>query len=155
MEVFDQFRTFFITVFHLNVFVFSIPICIKFRSQPLFASFLITASIALFKSYPSIADTSFYISLLATFTNLHKYSPHLYLSLSGLLYACLLGPLFFNSWTQGSGNANFFYAITLLWSVSQIIMVVDLGYAMLKREFERLNPGWRQARVELLYLYNE
>ncbi|KAJ3367887.1 hypothetical protein HDU91_001022 [Kappamyces sp. JEL0680] len=155
MEVFDQFRTFFLTVFHLNVFVFTIPICVKFRKQPLIASLVVCASISLFKAYPSIADVTLYLGLISMHFELFKYSPHLYVAIAGLAYASLLGPLFFNSWVyNGGGNANFFYAITLVWAVSQIVLVVDLLYAHLKREWERLHPGWRRMRVELLYQYS-
>jgi len=87
---------------------------------------------------------------------LFKYAPYLYLAISGLLYSALLGPLFFNAWVyNGGGNANFFYAMTLVWSVSQIMLCMDLVYAHIKREFERLHPGWRRMRVELLYQYEE
>lgn len=80
----------------------------------------------------------------------------MYLALSGLLYCSLLGPLFFNAWVYvAGGNANFFYAITLVWGVSQIMLVVDLVFAHLKREWEKTKPGWRRMRVELLYQYNE
>ncbi len=126
------------------------------RTQPLLVSFLVCASISLFKSYPSIADLTLYLSLISMHFELFKYAPHLYLAISGLLYSALLGPLFFNSWVyNGGGNANFFYAITLVWSVSQIMLCIDLVYAYIKREFERLHPGWRRMRVELLYQYED
>jgi phosphatidylinositol glycan class U len=89
-------------------------------------------------------------------SELFKYTPHIFYSISALIFAIALGPLMFNAWVYaGSGNANFFYAITLVWSVAQIILIIDLMYAFLKREFERKNPAWRRMRVELLYQVDE
>jgi phosphatidylinositol glycan class U len=86
---------------------------------------------------------------------LFKYASHMYIAIIGLTYSSVLGPLFFNSWVyNGGGNANFFYAITLVWAISQIVLIVDLVYAHLRREFEREHPGWRRMRVELLYQYS-
>jgi phosphatidylinositol glycan class U len=85
---------------------------------------------------------------------LFKFAPHLCVAFSGIVYSCVLGPLFFNAWVyQGSGNANFFYAITLVWAVSQIILISDLIFAFIKRDWEKTYPGWRRMRVELIYQY--
>lgn len=55
-----------------------------------------------------------------------------------LLYAALLGPAFLHLWMYaGSGNANFFYAITLVYSLAQIILVADALYAMIRVDWER------------------
>jgi phosphatidylinositol glycan class U len=58
-----------------------------------------------------------------------------------LMYACLLGPAFYHLWIYaGSGNANFFYAITLVWSLGLILVVCDLLYAVLRDEWEVERP---------------
>ena len=58
-----------------------------------------------------------------------------------LAYAALLGPAFLHLWMYaGSGNANFFYAITLVYNLAQIILVADGLYAMLKLDWEE-NEG--------------
>ena len=57
-----------------------------------------------------------------------------------LTYAALLGPAFLHLWVYaGSGNANFFYAITLVYSLAQIILVADALYAMVRVDWERHN----------------
>jgi phosphatidylinositol glycan class U len=61
-------------------------------------------------------------------------------------------PLFFNLWVYyGSGNANFFYAITLLYNAAQIFFVLEFVYASLLREWDLMYPGLRKARVELVF----
>jgi phosphatidylinositol glycan class U len=125
-----------------------------FRSRPLFAAFLLCSFISIFKSYPTVADAALVFPLLMMHSEYFKYAPHLYLAVSGILYSIVLGPLQFNSWVYaGSGNANFFYAITLLWSISQVILMTDVTFGFLKREWERNNPGWRKMRPELIYEY--
>ena len=62
---------------------------------------------------------------------------YLFLAGSMLAYATFLGPAFLHLWMYaGSGNANFFYAITLVYSLSQIILVADSLYAMLRVQWE-------------------
>ena len=69
-----------------------------------------------------------------------------------MAYSVLLGPVFYGLWTySGAGNANFFYAITLNWGLAQVILVTDSAFAYLRREWERLHPDLRQARVELVH----
>lgn len=49
------------------------------------------------------------------------------------LHALLLLPLFHHLWlTQGTGNANFFYAITLVFGVSNGAALIDCVYAGLR-----------------------
>lgn len=56
---------------------------------------------------------------------------------STLAYASLLGPAFYYLWIYaGSGNANFFYAITLVWCLSLTLWVSDALYAVLRDEAE-------------------
>lgn len=61
----------------------------------------------------------------------------MFLAFSMLSYASLLGPAFLHLWIYaGSGNANFFYAITLVYSLAQIILVADALYAMVRVDWE-------------------
>jgi phosphatidylinositol glycan class U len=63
---------------------------------------------------------------------------------SALLYATLLGPAFYHLWIYaGSGNANFFYAITLVWSLGLSIVLADSILAALREEWELENPEMR------------
>ena len=49
------------------------------------------------------------------------------------LHASLLLPLFHHLWlAQGTGNANFFYAITLVFGVSNGAALIDCTYAGLR-----------------------
>ena len=60
---------------------------------------------------------------------------------AALLYASFLGPAFYYLWIYaGSGNANFFYAITLVWSLGLSFIVADSLYAVLRDEWEVERP---------------
>ena len=62
-------------------------------------------------------------------------------ALSSLLYSTLLGPAFYYLWIYaGSGNANFFYAITLVWSLGLVVILADMLYAILRDEWEVERP---------------
>lgn len=54
-----------------------------------------------------------------------------------MLYAIVLGPAFYYLWIYaGSGNANFFYAITLVWSLGLSLLIADSIWAVLRDEWE-------------------
>lgn len=52
-------------------------------------------------------------------------------------YALCLLPTFYHQWIElGAGNANFYYASTLVWAVGNGLMWIDSISAMLKRMVE-------------------
>ena len=72
-----------------------------------------------------------------------------FFAVSTLLYATLLGPAFYHLWIYaGSGNANFFYAITLVWSLALSIIVGDSLFAVLRDEWEVERPEMRGKEVK-------
>ena len=71
-----------------------------------------------------------------------------FLAVSVLLYTTLLGPAFYHIWIYaGSGNANFFYAITLVWSLGLSMLVGDSLFAVLRDEWELSRPEMRGKTV--------
>jgi phosphatidylinositol glycan class U len=74
-----------------------------------------------------------------------------FLAVSALLYTTLLGPAFYHLWIYaGSGNANFFYAITLVWSLALIILIGDLLHAVIRDETEAERPELKGKDVRQL-----
>lgn len=71
-----------------------------------------------------------------------------FFAVSAILYSTLLGPAFYHLWIYaGSGNANFFYAITLVWSLGLSILVADTIFAALRDEWEQEHP--EQVGIEV------
>ncbi|KAF9329154.1 hypothetical protein BG006_007777 [Podila minutissima] len=123
IEMFDQFRSFFLIVFQIHVFIFAVPISIKLRKYPLFICFLLSTVMGTFKGYPSVDM---------------RYS---FLIVNLFLYSSFLAPIFWYLWVYvGSGNANFFYAIGLVYGIGEIILMIDTTFALLRRDFEATSP---------------
>jgi phosphatidylinositol glycan class U len=71
-----------------------------------------------------------------------------FIASSVLLYASLLGPAFYYLWIYaGSGNANFFYAITLVWSLGLAMVVGESLFAVLRDEWEVERPEMKGKDV--------
>lgn len=71
-----------------------------------------------------------------------------FFAMATLLYASLLGPAFYYLWIYaGSGNANFFYAITLVWSLGLSVIVSDSLFAVLRDEWEADRPEMKGKDV--------
>ncbi|KAJ1655179.1 hypothetical protein IWQ61_005028 [Dispira simplex] len=141
IEMFDHFRAFFLIAFQLHTFIFAVPISLRFAHQPLFASILLLGIITLFKSYPSVSDMTLYLALLPLYHEIFKYMRYSFFLVNTMIYALVLAPLFWHLWIyQGSGNANFFYAATLVYAAFQIFLIIDLTQSQLRRDLERDCP---------------
>lgn len=148
IEIFDSFREFFLGVFWLHLVGYVGGLTIRLRRQPLFVITSLVGIFAIFKPYPSIADVSLYFALLPLYRHLSPLTRYTFFAASALLYATLLGPAFYHLWIYaGSGNANFFYAITLVWSLGLTILVADLIFAGLRDEWEYDNPAMKGKEV--------
>ncbi|KAL2090632.1 hypothetical protein ACEWY4_012895 [Coilia grayii] len=134
-EMFEHFRLFFICVFQINVFFYSIPLSIKLKDHPVFLMFMQIAIISIFKSYPTVGDIALYMAFLPVWNHLYRFLRNIFLVCCVLLACSALFPVLWHLWIYaGSANSNFYYAITLLFNVAQILLVSDYFYAYLRRE---------------------
>ncbi|KAK2736245.1 hypothetical protein FQN57_000843 [Myotisia sp. PD_48] len=144
IEIFDPFREFFLGVFWLHLASYVGGLTIRLRRQPLFVITSLLGIFAIFKPYPSISDVSIYLSFLSLYRHIFPLMRYAFIAISALLYASVLGPIFYHLWIYaGSGNANFFYAITLVWSLGLSILVADSLFAVLRDEWEEERPEVR------------
>lgn len=149
IEMFDSFRAFFLAVFWLHLLAYVGGLSIRLRAQPLAAISLLLGIFSIFKPYPSISDTSLFLGLLPLFRHVFPLMRYTFVASATLLYATFLGPAFYHLWIYaGSGNANFFYAITLVWSLGQSLLVSDLAFAMLRDEWEVERPEMMGKEVK-------
>jgi GPI-anchor transamidase subunit U len=141
VEMFDSFRSFFLGVFWLHLSSYVGGLSIRIRSQPLAVLTIILGIFSIFKPYPSIADISLFLAVLPLFRHVFPLMRYTFFAASTILYSAFLGPAFYYLWIYaGSGNANFFYAITLVWSLGQSLLVSDLTFAVLRDEWEVERP---------------
>ncbi|KAI9816054.1 MAG: hypothetical protein M1827_002046 [Pycnora praestabilis] len=148
IEMFDSFRQFFLGVFWLHLSGYVGGMSIRLRTQPLFVITSLLGLFAIFKPYPSISDTSLFLSFLPLYRHIFPLMRYTFFTVSTLLYATLLGPSFYYLWIYaGSGNANFFYAITLVWSLGLSVVVSDSLFAVLRDEWEVERPEMKGKEV--------
>lgn len=148
IEMFDSFRGFFLGVFWLHLSSYVGGLTIRLRRQPLFVLTCLLGIFAIFKPYPSISDTSLFLAMLPLYRHVFPLMRYAFLASSTILYATLLGPAFYYLWIYaGSGNANFFYAITLVWSLGLSILVADALFAVLRDEWEVERPEMRGKEI--------
>lgn len=141
IEMFDSFRSFFLAVFWLHLSSYVGALSMRIRSQPLFVITLLLGIFGIFKPYPSISDTSLFLAMIPLYRHIFPLMRYTFVVPSTILYATFLGPAFYYLWIYaGSGNANFFYAITLVWSLGQSLLVSDLTFAALRDEWEVDRP---------------
>lgn len=141
IEMFDSFRSFFLAVFWLHLSSYVGALSIRIRNQPLAVITLLLGIFAIFKPYPSISDTSLFLAMVPLYRHVFPLMRYTFVVAATILYATFLGPAFYYLWIYaGSGNANFFYAITLVWSLGQILLVSDLTFAVLRDEWEVERP---------------
>ncbi|KAJ3228027.1 hypothetical protein HK099_007308 [Clydaea vesicula] len=135
------------------------------KYQPLFAIYVLIALTTILKTYPSIGDMGISFGFVTLFPELFrcnymirfnlflnfKDANGIYVSSLLLISCSCLLPAFHHLWLySGSGNSNFYYAITLVCSVGQIGWVNDITTAMIKREGCRIGGRgiWRRYSVE-------
>ncbi|KAG1963208.1 phosphatidylinositol glycan anchor biosynthesis class U protein [Pimephales promelas] len=134
-EMFEHFRLFFICVFQINVFFYTIPLSVKLKEHPVFLIFMQIAIISIFKSYPTVGDVALYMAFLPAWSHLYRFLRNIFLVSCVLLACSALFPVLWHLWIYaGSANSNFYYAITLLFNFGQILLVSDYFYAYLRRE---------------------
>lgn len=148
IEMFDSFRNFFLGVFWLHLSSCVGGLTIRLRRQPLFVLTMLLGIFAIFKPYPSISDTSLFLALLPLYRHIFPLMRYTFVESSVVLYATLLGPAFYYLWIYaGSGNANFFYAITLVWSLGWTLLLADVLYAVIRDEWEVERPEMRGKEI--------
>ncbi len=141
VEMFDSFRSFFLGVFWLHLSSYVGGLSIRIRSQPLATITILLGIFSIFKPYPSIADISLSLAVVPLFRHVFPLMRYTFFAASTILYSIFLGPAFYYLWIYaGSGNANFFYAITLVWSLGQSLLVSDFTFAVLRDEWEVERP---------------
>lgn len=155
-EMFEHFRTFFICVFQINVFIFAVPLAIKLQEHPLLQLYIIMFEVCIFKSYPSYADTALALILLPLWQHIFRYMRNTLVVSTLYVVVGILAPILWHLWIYAaSANANFYFAITLVFCSAQVFLIADVLYAFLRYEFDLLHgtdhrlPSKEKTRVVL------
>ncbi|KAG8815528.1 hypothetical protein FRC18_001460 [Serendipita sp. 400] len=146
--MFDHFRNFFLMVFTAFATIATIPLTLKFQHDPLYAIYLVIGTISLFKSYPTMADSGLFLTLISIFPEVWPHLRHPLPTVMWHLYASTLLPLFNNLWLgQGTGNSNFFYAATLVFGVANGAAFLDSVWAGLAVPYGEIKQGYSLLQI--------
>jgi len=148
-EMFEHFRLFFVWTFQLNCFIYVLPLTVKLhRRQPLLLAWTLVALTAVFKSYPCYGDVGLYLALLPVLGHLFPYMKQTFIAGNMFVAATVLGPMMHQMWIyNGSANSNYFFAINLVFGVAQILLISDLLFAHIKREYY-LKNGFKDLQPD-------
>ncbi|KAG0610882.1 hypothetical protein M758_7G099000 [Ceratodon purpureus] len=125
-EVFDFFRIFFLMVFHANIAFMVPPLTIRLHHRPIFLAFILSTICSMVKSYPTVGDAALYMGLMALCVQELSDLQYFYLLLNGYILISVLGPVMYNLWIfRGTGNANFYFAINLVYATLQTVLIVE------------------------------
>ncbi|PIK62620.1 putative phosphatidylinositol glycan anchor biosynthesis class U protein-like [Apostichopus japonicus] len=156
MEMFEHFRIFFLWVFQVHAFIYTLPLAIVLWKCPSFVFFCQLILMAVFKSYPSLGDTTVYFALLPVWSHAFHYLRNGLVISVMIVISVVLAPVLWHLWIYaGSANANFLFAFTLIYSTAQIFLVTDLIFAFLRRSFslqhgmKALKPDGTEKLVKL------
>lgn len=138
IEIFDYFRTFFIYGFNFFLFIFILPLTLRFFEfkisdkkyvgDSFFAFYLCYLWLSFMKPYPVVADIGFGISLLPIFKNILLSFKKKFILIGFILYiSLLLSPIFYYTWIYlENTNSNFFYSISLILGVVYCLFFINL-----------------------------
>lgn len=131
------------------------------RHDMLYVVFLMAGVLAAFKPYPTLSDPGLFLSMISLFpetyprkSNRSLFVDHIIQSVYFIdlrhplvtallhLHSSLLLPLFHHLWlSQGTGNANFFYASTLVFGVSNGAALLDAVWSGLRVAIGKVPEG--------------
>lgn len=91
---------------------------------------------AAFKSYPAVGDVLLQVALIPLISNEIKGSRYGVLAATVALFVSVLAPIFWTMWIyEGTGNANFYYAINLVSTMAQVFFITDSLALVLKNDY--------------------
>jgi hypothetical protein len=118
------------------------------RKSPFFLSILFLAVISIFKPYPTISDAVTYLMLLIQLGPILDRARMLIVTMTIMSFVAALAPINWYYWiNQGSGNANFYFAIILLYNGAQILLVANVTFSFLLDQICHDNPGLDTSQV--------
>ncbi|ABN66770.2 predicted protein [Scheffersomyces stipitis CBS 6054] len=160
-EMFQFFTPLYVGIFNIFSGVFILPLTLRlfeFKDiAPAGDSFLAVVLsivwISFTKSYPTVGDLAFGLSLLPIFkSTIYPYSKYTFVYGMTLLISLLLSPIFYYCWiVLGNGNSNFFYSINLIWGAVHIFIISDLLWGKLVADYLEQNkvPEAERSKIRL------
>lgn len=126
-EMFDQFLDFFTWVVQINAFIHVVPLSIYFKDDPFFALYMMIVTSSIFQPYLSLSHIGLITSLLPQWSELFPYMRRSLIVFCASATCISLWPVFWHLWIMmGTANSNFYFGATLAFTLSIIILMIDL-----------------------------
>jgi phosphatidylinositol glycan class U len=115
----------------------------SFSTDPFFVIVVYLGIWSIFKSYPQYGDIGLFWTCLPFYISSISCRSQKYIFCVVTFFFCaFLLPIMYYLWIyQGSGNANFYYAVTLFLNGAQILFLLDFVKARILTELYRSNPN--------------
>lgn len=150
IEMFDQFRSFYTIFMQSHIFFWSLPIALRFaNSVPLFSMIISFSTFLLLQPYPTLWDCGFFITLLGLLDErIIDNLSFLPFTIPSFIVSCVMAPVTWFLWIdQGSGNANFYYGISLLFNSSLLATLIDVVRSQLYTQVLLDNPKLKKSQI--------
>lgn len=150
IEMFDQFRIFYIIFMQSHIFFWSLPITLKFsKDVPLFSMIVVLSIYLILQPYPTLWDSGFFFSLLSLLDErILENLSFLAFTIPLFVVSCVMAPVTWFLWIdQGSGNANFYYGISLLYNSSLLATLIDVVRSQLYTQILLDNPKLKKSQI--------
>uniref|UniRef100_A0A7E4UMD6 GPI transamidase component PIG-U n=1 Tax=Panagrellus redivivus TaxID=6233 RepID=A0A7E4UMD6_PANRE len=133
---FDQYRSFFLWVFQLAAVLPVVPLSWTLRADPTILTYVCLGHVAVLSSYPSYAEAVVLLAMYPMFAQTVKYSRYTVIGFGTVAATFVLAPIMFRMWMiTGSGNANFYFAVVIVYVLALSFLVVDIMYGFVRHEF--------------------
>lgn len=164
IEMFQEFIPFFKSVFNLFSICMVIPLTVRFNNCaegngrnkpfPLYCWIISLGWVILTKPYPTLGETGMFLSLLPLLdinqTSILRYMRYPMLIILLFLHSILLSPIFYHLWINlGSGNSNFFYAISLVYNLALGLLISDITWGVLRLEYDGGRPNYTRKLTQV------
>jgi phosphatidylinositol glycan class U len=134
--IFDQYRHFFQWTFQLTAVLPAIPLAMTLSKEPAVLVFACLGHVTVLSSYPSYAEATVLLALYPMFPKLLRYSRYTLIGFGSIVASFVLSPIMWRMWMiTGSGNANFYFAIIIVYVVALSFLIVDIMYNYARFEF--------------------
>lgn len=148
INVLKNYPAIFYFVFHTLLLFIPIPLALKFRSEPYLLLALVMIFGIILKPYPTLSDVALLVPFAPLLSYLYPYLSHALILVLVPLFGFCAFPINYYWWIyQGSGNANFYYATTLVTNMSLGVLGLALIKAQLAYEICRDNPSIDPLKV--------
>lgn len=151
IEMFRQFRTYFLAAFQFIHLVPVFPLSYRFSDHPMLVLLLQLGIACIYKPYTSVADAALYMSFLPIVSGFSTHMSKTTFVAALLIASTALGPVVWNAWiVVRTANANFIYIVTILYTLAHTLLLVDIIQAYRKFEFLLRHPSLEKKSLKLI-----